>query len=364
MSNEFMARAIQLAETPILSPHPNPRVGCVIVNDGNIVGEGFHEYAGAPHAEVNALAQAKDLAINATVYVSLEPCCFHGRTPPCANALINAGVKKVVVAMLDPNPKVAGKGILMLQQSGIDVETGVLTEQAEAINKGFIQRMRLGRPWVRCKMAMSFDGRTAMKNGESQWITGAEARDDVQRYRAKSDAILTGIGTVIADDPSMTIRKWPSNRQPLRVIVDTQLKSVPSQKIFHAQGNALVATLPQSLQKKAAFPDNTQLKVFPASTTGVDLSALLRFLAEQEINEVQVESGATLAGALLEAELIDEIVVYMSMSVMGDSARGLFSLPGLQAMKDKIHLKTQEIRQVGEDVRFVMKPEYQELVRE
>jgi len=204
--NEYMAQAIRLAEKPVFSPHPNPRVGCVIVLNNQIVGEGFHEYAGGPHAEVNALKQAGELAKAATAYVSLEPCCFFGKTAPCVDALIKAQVKKVFIAMLDPNPKVAGKGKALLEQAGIEVVSGLLEAESKALNKGFIQRMTLGRPWVRCKVAMSLDGRTAMANGESQWISGSAARQDVQRYRAKSDAILTGIGTVLTDNPRMTVR--------------------------------------------------------------------------------------------------------------------------------------------------------------
>jgi len=359
MSNsEYMARAIQLAEKPEFSPHPNPRVGCVIVNNNHIVGEGYHEYAGGPHAEVNALSQAGDLANGAIAFVSLEPCCFHGRTPPCVDALIKAKVKKVFIAMLDPNPKVMGKGVSLLERAGIEVESGLLAEQAKDLNKGFIQRMTKGRPWVRCKIAMSFDGRTAMANGESQWISGQAARLDVQRYRAKSDAILTGVGTVLADNPRMTVRGIEAEnivKQPLRVIVDSQLKVKPDLNIFHEPGNVLVATL---TDQEGTYKENVNIEKFPENDSGVDLSLLLEFLAKQEINEVQVEAGAKLNGALLREELIDEIVIYMANSIMGDSARGLFSLPGLTSMDNKIELNCLDFRKVGENFRFTMQPVY------
>jgi len=360
MSNsEYMARAIQLAEKPEFSPHPNPRVGCVIVNNDRVVGEGFHEYAGGPHAEVNALAQAGDSANGAAAYVSLEPCCFHGRTPPCVDALIKAKVKKVFIAMLDPNPRVAGKGVSLLEQAGIEVESGILAEQAKELNKGFIQRMTKGRPWVRCKMAMSLDGRTAMANGESQWISGKAARQDVQRYRAKSDAILTGVGTVLADNPRMTVRGIDAansrNRQPLRVIVDSQLKAKPDLNIFHEPGNVLVATLSD---QEGSYKENINVEQFPEGVSGIDLFSLLELLAKQEINEVQVEAGAKLNGALLREGLIDEVVIYMANSIMGDSARGLFSLPGLTSMENKIELSCLDFRKVGENFRFTMQPVY------
>jgi len=354
-----MSRAIQLAEKPVFSPHPNPRVGCVITRDQTIVGEGFHAYAGGPHAEITALAQAGDFANGATVYVTLEPCCFHGRTPPCVDALIRARVAKVIIAMLDPNPKVSGQGVALLQQAGIDVISGVMKKEAEALNKGFIQRMTLGRPWVRCKMAMSLDGRTAMADGESQWITGEPARQDVQRYRAKSDAILTGIGTVLADNPRMTVRDEhgiETTRQPLRVIVDSELKADAALRIFQASGAVLIGTL---RDLTANYPENTTVKQFPTEASGVNLSALLHYLASQEINEVQVEAGAKLCGTLLQAQLIDELIIYMAPSILGDSARGLFALPALQRMQDKITLRCLDVRQIGQDFRFTLQPEYQ-----
>jgi len=360
MSNsEYMARAIQLAEKPVFSPHPNPRVGCVIVNNDHIVGEGFHEFAGGPHAEVNALAQAGDSANGATAYVSLEPCCFHGRTPACVDALVKAKVKKVFIAMLDPNPRVAGEGVSLLEQAGIDVESGMLAEEAKALNKGFIRRMTKGRPWVRCKIAMSLDGRTAMANGESQWISGKAARQDVQRYRATSDAILTGVGTVLADNPRMTVRGIDAvnskSRQPLRVIVDSQLRAKPELDIFHEPGDVLVATLSD---QKGSYKENINVEKFSKSVSGIDLSALLEYLATQEINEVQVEAGAKLNGALLREGLIDELVIYMANSIMGDSARGLFSLPRLTSMENKIELNCLDLRKVGEDFRFTLQPVY------
>jgi len=356
--HRHMSRVIQLANKPIFSPHPNPRVGCLIVKDNTVIGEGFHEFAGGPHAEVNALEQAGVQAELATVYISLEPCCFHGRTPPCVNALINAKVSKVFVAMLDPNPKVSGQGVSQLQEAGIEVKTGLLEEQAKELNKGFIQRMRKGRPWVRCKIAMSFDGRTALNNGESQWISGKAARRDVQAYRAKSDAILTGIGTVKTDNPQMTIRDLPSIqeavRQPLRVIVDSRLKSDFNAIIFNQPGDTLIATLNTEHDSGV---ENVKIKSFASKNDKVDLLQLLKYMADQEINEVQVEAGATLNGALLSEGLVDELVVYMANILMGDSARGIFNLPELTAMDEKLKLHCLDVRQIGEDFRFIMRPE-------
>jgi len=359
----FMAKAIQLASTPIFSPHPNPRVGCVIVKAGKIVGQGFHAYAGGHHAEVNALNNAVDGVDSlkcATVYVTLEPCSHHGKTPPCADALINAKVKRVVIGMLDPNPIVSGSGVTRLKEAGIEVDVGLLQLQAELLNRGFIKRMKFGMPWVRTKIAMSLDGRTAMANGESQWITGAEARQDVQRLRAQSDAILTGSRTVLADDPQMTVRDIDDGagkfRQPLRVVVDGQLKTDGTASIFNQSGKTWITTLQNDLAKH--FPDNVAVKSYAEKSGYVDLTEVLADLAANEVNEVHVEAGAVLNGVLLAEKLIDELVVYMAPVVMGDMARGLFHLPHLHEMKDRIHFSTNDVRCVGKDIRLIFKPSY------
>lgn len=334
--HRFMARAVQLAERGLFTTDPNPRVGCVLVKAGEIVGEGWHQRAGEPHAEINALQAAGTLTKGVTAYITLEPCCHHGRTPPCSEALIAAGVSRVVVAMEDPNPQVAGQGLAQLQKAGIEIESGVLQAQAEALNPGFIQRMRDGRPYVRGKMAMSLDGRTAMASGESQWITCSEARQDVHRLRARSAAILTGIGTVLADDPSLTVRLDETEvkqaiLQPLRVVLDSQLQMPVTAKVLSLPGRTLVLTTNSDEQKTAALcAAGAEVEVLASSDGRVDLSAVMECLARREINEVMVEAGATLCGAMLQAELLDELVIYMAPLMLGDEARGLLSLPGLQ----------------------------------
>lgn len=354
---QFMVRALRLAERGLYTTDPNPRVGCVLVRDGEIVGEGWHERAGGPHAEIRALAQSGERARGATAYVTLEPCCHHGRTPPCSDALIRAGVARVVVAMADPNPRVAGQGLAQLAAAGIAVESGVLRTQAEALNPGFIMRMRRGRPFVRCKLAMSLDGRTAMASGESKWITAEAARHDVQHLRARSSAIMAGIGTVLADDPSLTVRlEGVDTRQPLRVVVDSRLRIPSKARLLDAPGRTLIATASQEpLRDAALIRDNVSIIVRPASQGGVDLPAVMAYLADQEINEVLVEAGPTLNGALLQAELIDELIIYMAPHLMGDAARGLFYLPELVSMDQRIGLEILDIRAVGRDWRITAK---------
>ncbi len=363
--HRFMARAVKLAERGLYTTDPNPRVGCVIVRDDQIVGEGWHERTGEPHAEVHALKQAGDKAKQATVYVSLEPCAHRGRTPACTKALIKAGVSRVVAAMFDPNPKVSTRGLEKLHEAGIQVEHGVLQPEAEALNPGFIMRMEKGRPMVRCKLAMSLDGRTAMASGESKWITGPDARRDVQRLRARSSAILVGMGTVLADNPSLRVRAedigqpppaggW---RQPLRVVVDPHLSTPLDAKVLEPPGRTLIATrsdddeLVDALRKKGA-----DVLRFPGSADTVDLRALLEHLAELEINEVMTETGATLSGALLRAGLIDEMVIYIAPTLMGAEARGLFSLPGLDHLEDRIDVEITDMRAMGRDWRMTAKP--------
>lgn len=350
----FMSRALQLAERGRYTCHPNPRVGCVIVTDGSIVGEGWHERTGGPHAEVNALADAGDAAGGATAYVTLEPCSHHGRTPPCAQALIDAGVARVVMAMEDPNPQVAGSGRKALESAGIEVTTGVLEAQAHALNPGFIRRMTQGRPFVRLKLAASLDGRTAMASGESKWITGEPARADVQRLRAQSSAIITGAGTVLADDPSLTVRAIEVPQQPLRVVVDSHLSTPPSARLFTLPGETLVVT---AMEDAGAARVTEELVAAGAEllclsgNSGVDLDALLEHLASRECNEVMIEAGSTLSGSFMAHGLVDELVLYLAPHLMGASARGLFKLPGLEVMEDRIELDILDIRAVGRDWR-------------
>lgn len=366
--HQYMARALQLAAQGLYTTHPNPRVGCVIVRGGEntgytgcisseIVGEGWHVRAGEPHAEIHALAQAGTRARGATAYVTLEPCCHHGRTPPCADALIEAGVTRLVTAMIDPNPNVAGQGLARLAAAGIVIESGVLQAQAEALNSGFIMRMREHCPFVRCKLAMSVDGRTAMASGESKWITSDAAREDVQRLRASSAAILTGIGTVLADDPALTVRVAGAVRQPLRVVVDSQLRMPPQARLLKEPGHTLIVTTsPDRVSSEKLVCNNVTVNVQSARQGRVNLALLMQTLAvDHEINEVLVEAGPTLNGALLNAGLIDEVIIYMAPHLMGDAARGLFHLPELHQMSQRIALDIQDIRAVGCDWRITAK---------
>lgn len=343
----FMARAIELARRGLYTTHPNPRVGCVLVKDDEVVGEGWHERAGEAHAEVNALKAAGDKARGATAYVTLEPCCHHGRTPPCSEALIKAGVTKVIAAMQDPHDKVAGQGIAQLQQAGIETTVGLLQDEARKLNPGFIKRMQTGRPYVRCKMAMSLDGRTAMASGESVWITGEAARADVQHWRARADCLMTGIGTVMQDDPRMTVRLPQVERQPLRVVVDSNLRMSADRKMLSEPGETLVFSCAMR-----ADLNNVEVVTVDSAQGRVDLGAVLDELGKREINEVHLECGAILSGAMLQAGLIDELVIYLAPILMGDTGRGLFHLPELEKMADKIKLDIFEQRQVGQDWRL------------
>ena len=353
---QFMARALQLAEQGLYSTDPNPRVGCVLVRDGVIVGEGWHQVAGGPHAEVLALQQAGEAARGATAYVTLEPCCHHGKTPPCSEALITAGVGRVIAAMQDPNPLVAGKGLAQLQQAGIAVASGLLAEQAEALNPGFVARMRDGKPFVRCKLAMSLDGRTAMASGESKWITGAAARADVHRLRARSSAIMSGIGTVLADDPSLTVRLENDElapRQPLRVVLDPHLSTPPGARFLQQPGCSLIATAcEESAPRLALEAAGAEVVHLPQGPDAIDLHALMGLLAERQVNEVLLETGAVLSGALLHAGIIDELVIYMAPKLMGDGGRGLFHTPGLEKLADAVPLRIADIRPIGDDWRI------------
>jgi diaminohydroxyphosphoribosylaminopyrimidine deaminase/5-amino-6-(5-phosphoribosylamino)uracil reductase len=325
----------------------------VLVKQGEVIAEGWHEKAGEAHAEVNALKQAGKNAEGATAYVTLEPCCHHGKTPPCTDALIKAKVTRVIAAMVDPHSKVAGEGLRQLEQAGIKVEYGLLEEQASALNAGFIKRMKTGLPYVRCKLAMSLDGRTAMASGESKWITSAAAREDVQHLRARSAAILTGVGTVLADDPSLTVRLSGINSQPLRVIVDTNLSMPTSARMLKESGRTMLMTCSADEDIAQTLKDaGAEIHMMPYCNTSVDLKSVLQQLGALQINDVLLETGATLSGAMLEAGLVDELIIYMAPIVMGNEARGLFALPGLDKMKDKIELNIIDQRMVGSDIRI------------
>jgi len=349
----YMARALQLAKRGLYTTDPNPRVGCVIVRNGQVLGEGWHKRAGEPHAEVHALAAAGQQARGATAYVSLEPCCHHGRTPPCSEALVKAGIARVVAAMPDPNPRIASRVVAELERAGIRVDIGLLQAESECLNPGFISRMTRGRPYLRVKLAASLDGRTALANGESKWITGDDARADVQRLRARSSAILTGIGTVLADDPSLIVRDLDIGRQPLRVVVDARLSMRPDARMLSLSGKTLVATAAADTGQAAALTRiGAEVIVLRAGDDRVDLPELMRNLAEREVNELLVEAGANLCGSLLQAGLVDELVVYLAPHLLGSAARGLFNIPVLDSMQSRIALDIQDVRAVGKDWRI------------
>jgi diaminohydroxyphosphoribosylaminopyrimidine deaminase/5-amino-6-(5-phosphoribosylamino)uracil reductase len=348
-----MARALRLAQKGLCTTTPNPRVGCVIARAGAVVGEGWHERAGEPHAEVNALAAAGDLARGATVYVTLEPCSHFGRTPPCADGLISAGVSRVVAAMADPNPKVSGQGIEKLKAAGIEAATGLMEGQAHELNIGFVSRMTRGRPWVRLKTAISLDGKTALNNGVSQWITGKEARRDAHVWRARSCAMLTGIGTVREDDPRLTVREVQTTRQPLRVVVDSKLEISLDAKILEG-GNVLVACAVDNPAKSNALEQRGAQVVLLLNAYGkVDLLGLLAELGRREINEVMVEAGPMLNGSLLREGCVDELLIYQAPVLLGESARGMFNLPELTDLAGKLELTVTERRAIGQDMRLI-----------
>ena len=351
-----MARALHLAKNGRYTTDPNPRVGCVLVRDDVVIGEGWHAKAGQGHAEVEALKNIQN-ATGATAYVTLEPCSHHGRTPPCCDALIKAGVSRVVAAMQDPNPLVSGNGLNTLKAAGIEVVCGVLQEDAQALNRGFIKRMTANRPFVRSKLAMSLDGRTAMASGESKWITSNEARADVHRLRAESSAILTGINTVLADDPALNARIDEAVVQPVRVVLDSGLNMPLAAQMAKLPGRSLVLTCTQDPQKQQALQQaGFEVYQLPDNNGRLDLLSVLDFLAAQHINELLVEAGSVLNGALLAEGLIDEYIIYMAPCVLGDQGRGLFKLPGLQRMADKKHLKLHDVRQVGPDLKLTYTP--------
>ncbi|PSU32053.1 bifunctional diaminohydroxyphosphoribosylaminopyrimidine deaminase/5-amino-6-(5-phosphoribosylamino)uracil reductase RibD [Photobacterium lutimaris] len=360
IDHAMMLRAITLAKNGQYTTTPNPNVGCVIAHGDEIVGEGYHYRAGQPHAEVYALRAAGAKAAGATAYVTLEPCSHYGRTPPCAEALVKASVKRVVCAMVDPNPKVAGRGITMLQQAGIEVQTGLLEQDAEALNPGFIKVMKTGLPYVQLKLAASLDGRTALANGESKWITGPAARADVQRYRARAGAILSTSATVLADDPSLNVRwqelgtevqsAYPQAelRQPVRVVIDSLNRVTPQHHLVGLPGKTVLARKQADTQ---SWPQDVEQLVIKEGE-GVDLPALMAVLAQNNIHHIWVEAGASLAGALLQAGLVDELILYQAPKLMGSDSRGLVDLNGLVSMDQVPELSVTDVRMVGGDIRI------------
>ena len=351
--HEFMARALQLAEQGLYSTTPNPRVGCVIVNDGLVVGEGWHRRAGEAHAEVHALRAAAGKASGATAYVTLEPCSHYGRTPPCADALIAAGVTRVVAAMQDPNPAVSGNGLTRLRASGVAVDCGLLASAAEELNIGFVSRMTRGRPWVRMKLATSLDGKTALENGASQWITGAAARQDGHRWRARACAILSGIGTVLADNPQLNVRDVETSRQPLKVVIDSRLE-LPLDARLLATGEVLLVTVSADLEKANALRERgVEILNLPNASGNVDLPELMQELGRRGINELHVEGGYRLSGALVAAGLVDELLLYQAPCLIGDAARGMLDMPSLLSLENKQQLTIRDVRMVGSDLRVL-----------
>jgi len=351
--HEFMTRALRLAERGLYTTTPNPRVGCVIVRDGAVVGEGFHERAGEPHAEVFALRAAGPRAEGATAYVTLEPCSHHGRTPPCVEALIAARLKRVVAAMGDPNPQVSGGGFARLRAAGIEVLSGLLDHEAHELNIGFIARQTRGRPWVRMKVAATLDGKTALANGRSQWITGEAARRDGHRWRARTCAVLTGIGTVRDDDPQLTVRDVETPRQPLKVLVDSKLE-VPLEARILEGGNLLIAAAVEDRIKIAELrARGAEVVVLPNRAGKVELADLTRELARRELNEIHVEAGHKLNGSLLSEGMVDELLLYLAPDVIGDAARGMFNLPELTDLSGRRRARFHDVRRVGDDIRVL-----------
>ena len=359
----YMQQAIELAELGRFTTTPNPNVGCVIVKNDQIIGKGYHQKAGQPHAEVYALRMAGDQAKGATAYVTLEPCSHFGRTPPCADALIQAGITRVIIAMQDPNPNVAGNGIKRLKDAGIEVQVGVLTEQAEAINKGFLKRMRTGLPYVQLKMAASLDGKIAMASGESKWITSALARQDVQQYRAQASCILSTRKTVQADNASLTVRfsELPDSikkiypfdevRQPVRVIIDSQNQMMGNENIFDQSGEIWIVRK----QNLPILSSKSKLIIESSNNHQVDLSKLLSILAKQQMNSVWVEAGSHLAGALIEQDLVDELIIYYAPKLLGHNAQDMCVLPNLQKLSLAPQFRFESVEMIGDDLRIILK---------
>jgi diaminohydroxyphosphoribosylaminopyrimidine deaminase/5-amino-6-(5-phosphoribosylamino)uracil reductase len=344
----MMARALELASNGLYTTTPNPRVGCVVVKDGAVVGEGWHEKAGGPHAEVLALEKAGKRAAGATLYVTLEPCAHHGRTPPCVDLIVKSKVERVVAAMLDPNPE-AGGGGKALAAAGIAFEHGLMEDEARELNIGFVSRMTRRRPWVRMKIAATLDGRTALQDGRSQWITGAEARRDGHRWRARASAILTGIGTVKADDPQLTVREIETPRQPLRVIVDSRLETPLNARILNGERVLIFSG-------KSGSVKNAEVVSLPNPNGKVELPKMLEELARRGVNELHVEAGFRLNGSLVREGCVDEFLIYLNPSFLGDAAQGMLDLPALEALDKRLKLKLLAVDRVGEDLRILARP--------
>jgi diaminohydroxyphosphoribosylaminopyrimidine deaminase / 5-amino-6-(5-phosphoribosylamino)uracil reductase len=351
-----MLRALELAERGLNTTDPNPRVGSVVAREQKIIGEGWHERAGEAHAEIVALRAAGEASRGADIYVTLEPCTHVGRTPPCVDALLKAGVGRVVCAMVDPNPLVRGSGVARLRDAGVKVESGLSEAEARALNPGFIRRMERGLPWVRVKLGASLDGRTALADGESRWITSEESRADVQQWRARSSVILTGSGTVVKDNPRLDARSTPSqaqSRQPLRVVLDSELRIPLDARILDAPGRALIFTSADASRRTLFEARGVAVEILRRDSRGLDLSALMQRLAQMEVNEIWVESGPRLAGALLGAGLVNEIVTYLAPSVLGSTAQAMFELEPLASLRQRVKLRFTDVRRIGPDIRIV-----------
>ena len=358
LDQHHMRRALDLAERGLYTTTPNPRVGAVLVKDDQIIGEGWHQVAGEAHAEAAAIRQAKeksgaDAVKGATLYVTLEPCSHHGRTPPCADLLIAEGVKRVVAAMADPNPQVAGQGLAKLRAAGIDVRAGLLEADARELNIGFISRMTRGLPWVRLKVAASLDGKTALANGQSQWITGSEARKDGHAYRARACAILTGIGTVLEDNPQLNVREVVTPRQPLKIIVDSQLQTPQGAKILHEGRVLIVCAAEHEERRKPLVDKGFEVLSLPNANGKVDLAQLMRELAKRGLNEIHIESGFKLNGSLLREQCVDELLIYFAASIIGHSGQGMFNLPELTDLEQRRKLRIHRVNQLGPDLRLI-----------
>lgn len=362
----WMAEAIKLARRGLYSTDPNPRVGCIVVKQEKLIASGWHEYAGGPHAEINALNQ-NEIPLHSDFYVSLEPCSHHGKTPPCVDALIELKPKRVIIAMQDPNPLVAGSSIEKLKTANIEVIVGVLEDEARALNCGFISRFEKQRPFVRLKMATSLDGGTALNNGESQWITGQAARRDVQYLRARSSAILTSAATVMADNPWLNVRLSPQDlnqqrevRQPVCVVVDSTLRLTGEEKIFNQERTVLIYTTNDNqAQHDALKAVGADIIIVDQLNSGlVDLGHMMQSLAEREINEIHTECGQSLAGALLQRGLVDELVIYMAPVLLGSRAQGVFDIGELTEMKSRLACKISQVRSIGDDLRLTLTPEH------
>ncbi len=355
-----MSTALQLARKGLFTTDPNPRVGCVVAGRDVIAGKGWHEKAGGAHAEIMALRDAGDAARGKTAYVTLEPCSHHGRTPPCSVALVEAGIKRVVIASQDPNPSVNGAGLSQLRSAGIEVETGLMAQQADALNCGFMMRMRVGRPWVRVKSAISLDGRIALQNGESKWISSEASRQDVQQWRARSSAIMTGIGTVLADDPSMDARVSVDVQQPLKVVVDSRWRTPLNSRILAQPVRVVIAgdasiPVPEELAGSSAHCLRME-----AADGAVSPDTLLTELAGLEVNEVQVEAGSRLCGSLLRARLVDELLIYQAPLLLGEGGAGPFAVGPLESMADRTHLTLLETVHCGDDLRLRFQPQFRD----